>query len=331
MRLVAAPLVEGAVAASINAGGGGSLDEVAAEAAGALRSKQAELGDDGGTAAVGRGRRPRDAETELPVRNRLGLHARPAAKLVEIATRPRRELLLSNATTGRGPATARSLTEIALLGVRGGHTLKVQASGPARTRSSRRSVRWPTRASGMVWTLRSRPRRPRRPPAPSDESRCPPSRPAPDTRAAGHPASPGLADGPLRRHRRRAGHPEGDADDPEAEAAALDDALAPVREELAAARDDLVDRGRADEAAIFEAQGALPATTRCSGRPARRDRRPAPATPRAPSTTPPRTSPPATRALDDPYLRERAADVRDVGRRVIRAAARRDDLRGRRR
>ena len=64
------------------------------------------------------------------MRNRLGLHARPAAKLVEIATGHDATLLLSNATTGRGPATARSLTEIALLGVRGGHTLRVQASGP---------------------------------------------------------------------------------------------------------------------------------------------------------------------------------------------------------
>ncbi|MEA2177461.1 MAG: multiphosphoryl transfer protein [Solirubrobacteraceae bacterium] len=45
VRLVAAPLVEGAVAASINAGGGGSLEEVAAEAMGALRAKQAELGE----------------------------------------------------------------------------------------------------------------------------------------------------------------------------------------------------------------------------------------------------------------------------------------------
>ncbi len=45
VRLVAAPLIEGAVAAAINAGGGGSLDEVAAEAVGALRSKQAELGE----------------------------------------------------------------------------------------------------------------------------------------------------------------------------------------------------------------------------------------------------------------------------------------------
>ena len=47
VRLVAAPLVEGAVAASISAGGGASLEEVAREAAGALRSKQSELGDDG--------------------------------------------------------------------------------------------------------------------------------------------------------------------------------------------------------------------------------------------------------------------------------------------
>ena len=149
MRLVAAPLVEGAVAAAINAGGGGSLDEVDRGGVGALRSKQAELGETSSPPASSSqgdelAATPVDAEAELPVRNRLGLHARPAAKLVEIATSHDATLLLSNATTGRGPATARSLTEIALLGVRGGHTLRVQAlrsrrrRGPGRGPSARR-------------------------------------------------------------------------------------------------------------------------------------------------------------------------------------------------
>ncbi len=313
VRLVAAPLVEGAVAASINAGGGGSLDEVAAEAVGALRSKQAELGDEPQAAAqVEAG--PADAETELPVRNRLGLHARPAAKLVEIATRHDATLLLSNATTGRGPATARSLTEIALLGVRGGHTLKVQASGPDADAvlEAVRALADTGFGDGIDDSIVSADAAAPAPPAPETAEA-----PAADTLLQGIPASPGFADGPLRRIGGAPAVPDGDAEDPAAEAARLDDALAQVREDLAAARDDLVDRGRADEAAIFEAQGALATDDALLG-PARRaiaDQRH-----NAARAIHDASEDVAAQyeGLDDPYLRERAADVRDVGRRVMR-------------
>ena len=323
VRLVAAPLVEGAVAASINAGGGGSLDEVAAEAVGALRSKQAELGETSSPSASSSqgdelAATPVDAEMELPVRNRLGLHARPAAKLVEIATRHDATLLLSNATTGRGPATARSLTEIALLGVRGGHTLKVQASGPdadAVVEEVRALAEtgfgeaWSGRLR-VHWQARSQSDGPAGTPRPAEA-------PAADTLLQGIPASPGFADGPLRRIGGAPAVPDGDAEDPAAEAARLDDALAQVREDLAAARDDLVDRGRADEAAIFEAQGALATDDALLG-PARRaiaDQRH-----NAARAIHDASEDVAAQyeGLDDPYLRERAADVRDVGRRVMR-------------
>ena len=324
VRLVAAPLVEGAVAASINAGGGGSLDEVAAEAVGALRSKQAELGETSSPSASSSqgdelAATPVDAEMDLPVRNRLGLHARPAAKLVEIATRHDATLLLSNATTGRGPATARSLTEIALLGVRGGHTLKVQASGPDADAvleavraladtgfgdgvDASRPLAGPSQSDG--------PAGPRAEPEVAEA-------PAADTLLQGIPASPGFADGPLRRIGGAPAVPDGDAEDPAAEAARLDDALAQVREDLAAARADLVDRGRADEAAIFEAQGALATDDALLG-PARRaiaDQRH-----NAARAIHDASEDVAAQyeGLDDPYLRERAADVRDVGRRVMR-------------
>ena len=316
VRLVAAPLVEGAVAASINAGGGGSLDEVAAEAVGALRSKQAELGETSSPAVVA-GRdaaTPADAEIELPVRNRLGLHARPAAKLVEIATRHDATLLLSNATTGRGPATARSLTEIALLGVRGGHTLKVQASGPDADAvlEAVRALADTGFGDGIDDSIVSADAAAPATPAPETAEA-----PAADTLLQGIPASPGFADGPLRRIGGAPAVPDGDAEDPAAEAARLDDALAQVREDLAAARDDLVDRGRADEAAIFEAQGALATDDALLG-PARRaiaDQRH-----NAARAIHDASEDVAAQyeGLDDPYLRERAADVRDVGRRVMR-------------
>ena len=322
VRLVAAPLVEGAVAASINAGGGGSLDEVAAEAVGALRSKQAELGETTSPLASSSqgdelAATPVDAEMELPVRNRLGLHARPAAKLVEIATRHDATLLLSNATTGRGPATARSLTEIALLGVRGGHTLKVQASGPDAD-----AVVEEVRAlaeTGFGDGVDVDASRPLAGPSQSDgPAGAPAEAPAADTLLQGIPASPGFADGPLRRIGGAPAVPDGDAEDPVAEAGRLDDALTQVREDLAAARDDLVDRGRADEAAIFEAQGALATDDALLG-PARRaiadERR------NAARAIHDASEDVAAQyeGLDDPYLRERAADVRDVGRRVMRA------------
>src|SRR5829696_3854835 len=200
VRLVSAPLVEGAVAASINAGGGGSLDEVAAEAVGALRSKQAELGDEERQAAPAVEAGPADAEAELPVRNRLGLHARPAAKLVEIATSHDATLLLSNATTGRGPATARSLTEIALLGVRGGHTLRVQASGPDADAvlEDVRALAETGFGDGVDASAASAgPSQGDGPAGPPAEPE-PAEAPAPDTLLQGIPASPGFADGPLR-------------------------------------------------------------------------------------------------------------------------------------
>ncbi len=52
--LSAAPLVEGAVAAAARARGGGSLDEVAAEARGALRMKTSQLGEEDAPARTSR-------------------------------------------------------------------------------------------------------------------------------------------------------------------------------------------------------------------------------------------------------------------------------------
>jgi dihydroxyacetone kinase phosphotransfer subunit len=115
-----APLVEGAVAAAALAGAGASLEEVAREARGALRMKTEQLGvdepepqeaprsEDGGGSAV---------ELRLHVHNRLGLHARPAARFVGALAGLDARVEVSNATRGRGPADGRSLTGLATLAV----------------------------------------------------------------------------------------------------------------------------------------------------------------------------------------------------------------------
>lgn len=82
-RLVAAPFVEGMVAAVVLAAGGATLDAVAAEATAALLPKEQALGFD----ADGRPTAPEpewlaDAAAQVTVVNPAGLHARPVALLV---------------------------------------------------------------------------------------------------------------------------------------------------------------------------------------------------------------------------------------------------------
>ncbi|MBV9334599.1 MAG: PTS-dependent dihydroxyacetone kinase phosphotransferase subunit DhaM, partial [Solirubrobacterales bacterium] len=152
-----APLVEGAVAAAAAASGGASLAEVAAEARGALAMKSSQLGvQDGGTpetridglAASARSAslprqtgRPRDhpedaerseapdSEASIPVRNAVGLHARPAARFVETVRGFDAEVRVAKAGAGGGPVRATSLTNVVALGARFGDTLLVSASG----------------------------------------------------------------------------------------------------------------------------------------------------------------------------------------------------------
>ncbi|MFE6863380.1 dihydroxyacetone kinase phosphoryl donor subunit DhaM [Nocardia sp. NPDC057668] len=165
VRLSAAPLVEGLVAALATASGGASLDEVAAAADQALDAKRIQLTDTGGTAGRGdAGSRDHSATTEtlstatvsaattaactvatdmdgtavqaqaaavFDVTGTHGLHARPAAELVAALRTLDAVVRLSNATTGAGPVPATSLTSLLTLDVRAGHRLEVTATGPA--------------------------------------------------------------------------------------------------------------------------------------------------------------------------------------------------------
>lgn len=132
VRLSSAPLVEGLVAAVVAASTGSSIDVVAAEAEAGLLGKREHLGAVD-AAEPGRVDAPvpdEDAESvEIEVANPHGLHARPAARLVGLVGEFAARVALTNATTGRGPVNAASLSQIATLDARQGSRLVATASG----------------------------------------------------------------------------------------------------------------------------------------------------------------------------------------------------------
>lgn len=132
VRLCAAPLVEGLVAAAVAAAGGASLTEVEAEAAAALAGKQAHLQQDADASTADA---PTDDAAEpqargtFTVTNAHGLHARPAARLAaEIRTLDAR-VQLRNITTGSAVVPGSSLSRVATLGALAGHEVEVTATG----------------------------------------------------------------------------------------------------------------------------------------------------------------------------------------------------------
>jgi PTS hybrid protein len=129
VRVVRAPLVEGAVAAAVAAETGGTLEEVAAAAASAASADAAEDAD-AGLAPEPRadGTKPAPASGSGTVRgeavlvNRDGLHARPAADFVT------RAAAYSSAITVNGQNAASLLGVMALGLTRGAHVV-IEATG----------------------------------------------------------------------------------------------------------------------------------------------------------------------------------------------------------
>ncbi|ADO69898.1 Phosphoenolpyruvate-protein phosphotransferase [Stigmatella aurantiaca DW4/3-1] len=129
--LCSAPLVEGAVVAAVQARLGTPLRQVAEEACGALLAKQGQMGDaEAPQASPLEG--PEDspeATLRFVVLNPQGLHARPAARLMQVLSRFSAALRLRNLTTQSQAVDARSLNAVMTLGVQQGHEVEFIASG----------------------------------------------------------------------------------------------------------------------------------------------------------------------------------------------------------
>jgi multiphosphoryl transfer protein len=312
VQLTDAPLVEGAVAAAVTAKLGAPLDRVAAEARGGLAGKRAHLGITEASEVARTGSTPGagpEAHVEVVVDLPHGLHARPAARLVQTVSGFDADVDVTNLTSGRGPVDGRSLNAVATLGVTVGQTVRVVARGhgagqlfeAVRTLAARRF----DEASEDLVAV---------PPAAAEPAG--PTTPA-EGPWSGIAASPGVALGPARRFHvpELPATPTEPTGDPGAERAALDAAIDAARTEIARQRDDARRRLGEARAAIFDAHllflqdEALlgPAREAIAGRAGA-----AAAWHDAVAATAR-----AWDGLDDPYLRERAADLRSVGRQVL--------------
>jgi phosphoenolpyruvate-protein phosphotransferase/dihydroxyacetone kinase phosphotransfer subunit len=296
VRLSAAPLVEGTVAAAAAAGGGATLEQVAAEAGRALAMKTAQIGssEPESTPPPPAGQPvAADAEAELPVNNEVGLHARPAARFVETVGAYEAEVLIAKVGSDAQPVGARSLTNIVALGARRGDAVRVLASGP----QAREVVAALQKlaAAGFGDAVQ---------PAPAG------------TVLTGIGVSAGMAAGSARAlvERVALGREPGTAAE---ELALLERALAATRTALADDREHLRGSAGEAEAAIFDAHlallddEALLEPTRAAIA--------AGASAETAITDAARQVSQIYRGLEDPLLRERAADVLDVGRRVAAA------------
>jgi multiphosphoryl transfer protein len=127
--LCPAPLVEGLVVAAVAAAGGASIDEVAAEAAGALAGKIGHLGPAPVAASAEVDGDSDELTGSFVVANPHGLHARPAARLVQEVRRRDAHARIRNRRTESEWVDAGSLSKIATLGVRSGDEVEIRVSG----------------------------------------------------------------------------------------------------------------------------------------------------------------------------------------------------------
>jgi phosphocarrier protein FPr len=309
VRLCAAPLVEGAVAAVGLAAAGAGLDDVVREAEGALAAKSAHLAVAEAPAAAAMGR---DAEqASVSIRNRLGLHARPAVLVVRMAATYQGKVEVRNATNGRGPVSAASMNGLLSLGARQGHRLEFGAQGP-QARAALAGIA--SLIESGFGELEHAVESALAEPAAARLRPC-------SGQLTGLPASPGIGLGPLIRLRYPdIGVTQRPAGEPDVEWNRLAAALRGASEETQGLSAWALSRAGKNEAAIFEAQLLLLED------PALRDRASdlifterldaARAWQASVNEAASRLS-----GLGDPYLEARAADVLDAGRRVLQRLA----------
>lgn len=297
VEVTAAPFVEGLVAAVVQAAAGGTKADVAAEASKGLGGKLAHLGHSGHAEDEPAITGVADALATFEVINSLGLHARPAARLVGEVSRYDARATLRNLTTGSNEVNAGSLSRVAALGAVRGHELEIAAAGPQANEL----------VSAVVGLAA----------AAFDETDELPIAPVPAPGKA-QAASPGIAVGPKFT---LTSIPlevvETTADDPGGEWRRLREALAAVRRAIARVKLRVLHDSGETDAAIFDAHLML-----LDDRDILDDVR---------SRIDDKSTAAAAwkdvidavesewASLDDAYLNARAADVRAVGDQVLRA------------
>lgn len=304
VHLISAPVVEGALAAVVQASVGGTLAQVKAEAQGALAVKANHLGEEAAQdAAEPEAARGETRTLTLMVQNKLGLHARPAARFVSTANQFTADIRVSK---GEQSANAKSINQVATLGVRQGDEIRISAVGPDVDAALTAFSDLAARNFGDVDAEDEQP------------TAVATQQPSEAGELAGIAASPGIAIGPVFLYQPQLPPVEvTQIEDAVAEWARLETAVNAALVELAQVRANAERRVGAEEAAIFDAhrlflqdpdlqQKAKIAieSQKINAAAAWHDAIAETAA--------------AFRALDDPYMQARAADVEDVGHRVLR-------------
>jgi multiphosphoryl transfer protein len=126
-----APIVEGSISAAVQIGLGSDVDTVCQEAMHSLAPKREQLGiPEEKPASAPVVSVPEEAQqVVLTLKNQHGLHARPAARFVQMAASFDASISVRNESSGKGPVQAKSLNALATLGAVGGNKIAILASG----------------------------------------------------------------------------------------------------------------------------------------------------------------------------------------------------------
>lgn len=255
VHLCPAPLVEGAIAAGVQASLGSDAQTVCRESSLALQAKAEQLGASQFPSASPLPEEDQTAKTEtvtesitLELTNAHGLHARPAARFVRTAAQFQSEIRVANLTTNSRTVSAKSLNALASLGAQHGHKIQIQAQGGQAAEALQALKKLVEERFGEE-NLPSSPAKitPHRQPAPSDERTL-----------RGLPVSEGIAIAPIFCYSNLPPQiPDYQPENKAAEWQKLQTALEHVRQGILERQREVSNRIGEEEAAIFDAHALL--------------------------------------------------------------------------
>ncbi len=131
VKLCAAPLVEGAIAASVIASTGANLETVITEAQQSLTAKLSHLAASNIAPPVELSPQllTKPLTCILTINNPLGLHLRPAAQFVATANQFSSDIQVKNITKSSNFVNGKSINQLMLLGVKSGEQIEIEAKG----------------------------------------------------------------------------------------------------------------------------------------------------------------------------------------------------------
>ena len=323
IRFCAAPLVEGAIAAAVQAGLGSDRDTVCQEAQQALLPKIEHLAGAAEPSPAGLedladlpAEEFKDEETArevtLTLKNLHGLHARPAARFVQTAGAFDADIKVRNLSTGKGPVAAKSLNALATLGAVREHQIQIFATGAEAEEALRALSQLVEENFGeRVEAEDVEPARVTAPPSEKVEEGAMPAVPVSDGVAIAkffryQPPLPDI--------------PEEGAKYPKQEWERFEEAIEATRRVIQKRRQELEAAVGEEQAAIFDAHQLILQDPELLDQVHERifhDQENAAAAWHKSITQVAATY----QALDDPYLQQRATDVFDVGNQVLFALA----------